>query len=176
MDLIRKQAPAAPLVALTDLKLHLRVDHDDEDALIASLGAAAMAHIDGPRGILGRCIQPQVWALEGAAPGGWFRLPLPGVRSITALAHEGGAPQPVAFTQRRAGLYTEVTLQESGGPVSVAFTAETPEDVWPVIIIAIKLLVGHWYENREAVVTGMAVTTLPIGVERLLTPLKLGWV
>jgi len=37
------------------------------------------------------------------------------------------------------------------------------------ILAAMKLLIGHWYENREAV-TGSAMTELPVGVSALLWP------
>ena len=33
---------------------------------------------------------------------------------------------------------------------------------------AMKLLIGHWYENREAVITGTIVMPMKLGVERLL--------
>lgn len=36
---------------------------------------------------------------------------------------------------------------------------------------AMKLLVGHWYANREAAVVGATATELPIAVEWLLKPL-----
>ncbi|MFP5432845.1 MAG: head-tail connector protein [Alphaproteobacteria bacterium] len=37
---------------------------------------------------------------------------------------------------------------------------------------AILLLVGHWYANREAVVTGTIATQLPMAVDALLAPLR----
>lgn len=36
-----------------------------------------------------------------------------------------------------------------------------------------KLMVGHWFENRESVVTGTIATELPMTVEWLLQPLRL---
>lgn len=38
----------------------------------------------------------------------------------------------------------------------------------PDVEQAALMLVAHWYENREAVVTGTIATPIPIGVERLL--------
>ncbi|MDD1150400.1 head-tail connector protein [Pseudomonas sp. TNT2022 ID357] len=38
----------------------------------------------------------------------------------------------------------------------------------PDVEQAILLLVGHWYANREAVVTGTISTAVPLAVERLL--------
>jgi hypothetical protein len=39
---------------------------------------------------------------------------------------------------------------------------------------AVKLLIGHYYENREAVVTGMTASELPEAVRSLLATLKWG--
>ena len=55
-------APPDDLPASLDLaKLHLRVDHDDDDVLISSLISAAVDHLDGWTGVLGRCLVEQVW-------------------------------------------------------------------------------------------------------------------
>mgnify|MGYP000847681045 CR=1 FL=1 len=50
-------------VPLLEAKLHLRVDHDDEDLMIDSYIRAASARLDGPDGYLGRCLTPKVWRL-----------------------------------------------------------------------------------------------------------------
>jgi len=50
----------------------------------------------------------------------------------------------------------------------------TPVDgqqpVTPSIRMAVMLLVGHWYTNREAVVTGTIATTVPLAFASLLAP------
>ena len=45
-------------------------------------------------------------------------------------------------------------------------------DVPNAIIEAIYLTVGHWYQNREAVVVGRQVNTLPMGAKYLLDQYK----
>ena len=40
----------------------------------------------------------------------------------------------------------------------------------PLVRAAALLIVGHLYENREAVVIGTIATDLPMGVELLLAP------
>lgn len=42
----------------------------------------------------------------------------------------------------------------------------------PDVEQAVLLLVGHWYANREAVVTGTISTAIPLAVDRLLWPRK----
>jgi hypothetical protein len=37
---------------------------------------------------------------------------------------------------------------------------------------ALKLLIGHWYENRETVITGTISTALPFAAEALLAPYR----
>lgn len=54
------------------------------------------------------------------------------------------------------------TLVE-GTPANDGEMALTP-DIWQ----AVYLIVGHWYANREEVVTGTIATSLPLGAERLL--------
>ena len=178
MNLVRIVAPAEPLVSLTDLKQHLRVDHDDDDGLISSLFASAMAHIDGPRGVLGRCIQPQTWEGRPDPFSGFLRLPLPGIDDVSAYREADDGQEDLALNVRRRWPWTEVALAEpeAGDGVVISMVASTPEDIWPVIGEVVKLLVGHWYANREAVVAGTIATTIPLAVTRLLHPLKITWV
>jgi hypothetical protein len=54
--------PSGAIVTLAEAKLHLRVDYTDDDALIQSLVDAAVAHLDGYSGRLGRPLLSQTWA------------------------------------------------------------------------------------------------------------------
>jgi len=38
---------------------------------------------------------------------------------------------------------------------------------------AMLLLIGHWYESREAATSGPAVSTVPFGVEAILQPYRI---
>ena len=110
-------APPAPLVELDLVKQHLRVDHDDDDTLIAALLAAASANIDGPDGWLGRAIGLQTLELRqdgfyapdwrvgqgyaweggwtGSAWGRWpfarIQLPLPPFVDVLTITYEVAA-------------------------------------------------------------------------------------
>ena len=75
-------APSADIVSIQDLKAHLRVTNSDEDLLIAALGDAARAYLDGWTGVLGRCIMPQTWQVKAKA--GTIVLPFPDVTSVSA--------------------------------------------------------------------------------------------
>lgn len=161
MPPVRVTPPAAPVVPLDDLKAHLRVDHADDDALIAAYEAAAVSYLDGWRGIMGRCILSQQWAVTyGEA--GTYRLPLPDVLEVTVDAG--------AATLEADCLGALVTITEAA---TVTMTCEMPEDALSTVQMAIKLLVAHWYQNREAA-SETRIEDAPLAFNALIGALR--WV
>jgi len=168
-------APTARVVELSDMKAHLRVDYDDEDTLITALEAAAVAHFDGWRGIMGRAIMPQTWSQEFS---GWGRhkLLLPDASSVSAVGILDGVESPITETD----IYVSTTMggqfvTVSGGDadaVRITYEAALPAEQLPAVQMAVKLLVGHWYENREAA-TETALSAAPMAVQALIAPLRL---
>lgn len=73
-----------------------------------------------------------------------------------------GVTWPVTRTQRNA-----VTVEFVAGYGSAA------ADVPAAIRAAMKLLIGHWYANREAVNVGNITTELPLAVAALLAPYRI---
>lgn len=147
MNLVRITAPTGSVVSLEELKAYLRVDGTHEDALITALEKAAVAKLDGYRGILGRCILEQTWEVS-FDEAGRFHLPLTDIVSVQAF---DDADQPIDFTIRDFAAGSSI---EVAGPARVQITAELPADLLDVVKQAIKMLVAHWYENREAVAEG----------------------
>lgn len=164
--------PAGPVVAIDDLRAHLRVDQIDEDALIISLEAAAVAYLDGYRGILGRAINEQVWK-QDFANGDPLRLALPDVTSIDATALDLGGDEvqvETALLEDAEGAY--VIASGDYASISIEYTCALPARQRPAVEAAIKMLVGHWYANREAVLVGTNSAPLPMAVDALLAPLR----
>lgn len=166
MNPVRVTPPVDRVVPLEEMRDHLRVDGAQEDVLIEALQDAAVSHLDGWRGILGRCIMPQGWRVEyGRA--GLHRLPFPDVVEMTALDEAG---DPVGAELCHDGLGALVDLD---APAIVTITCALPEDALPAVQAAVKLLVGHWYAHREAV-GPTSLAQMPLSVQSLIAPLR--WV
>lgn len=150
--------PASLPVTLADVKAHCRVDHDDEDAMLTAYLAAAVAHLDGWRGVLGRAIMPQTWAVTVDAAGDYI-LPMPDVTEATI----DGA----ALTITATALGPQITSEAAG---TVQFTCGLPDEQMPAAKAAILLLVGHWYANREAV--SAQLVEVPMAADMLIGALR----
>lgn len=153
--------PASKPVTLADAKEHLRVDHDDEDAVIAALLDTAVAHLDGWTGVLGRAIMPQTWRVSAMA--GEVVLPMPDVTA--ASVDYGDGPVVLDVTATAAGPC--VTLAQAG---EVTFTCGLPPRLLPAAAGAVKMLLAHWYQTREAVSAPMA--EVPLAVDALVSALR----
>lgn len=170
-------APVAKVLSLDEAKEHLRVDHDDENTLIEALIAAATAWLDGWSGVLGMCLEAQTWEMSlDRFPAREFCIPLGPVASIDAITYidSEGSEQTLSLTEyETAGARIRPV---SGWPatsakydaVKVRFTAGngTPENIKHVV----RLLIAHWYENRESV--GDKMEAVPMAVDMLIAPIR----
>lgn len=100
-------APTEDVVSLADMKKHLRVDHNDDDALIESYTAAVVDQIDAAGGgWLGRALRPQTWELRlpgfpyscSSNPLGAIELPYPPFTSVESVKYDdtNGVEQTLA--------------------------------------------------------------------------------
>lgn len=185
---VRISAPETTPVSLSEAKAHLRVDFDDDDTLITALVDAATAHVDGWTGILGRALVTQSWRQDYHSFGCRMRLPLAPPISITSISYYDGDNDQQALSADTYPLATDavgpfVALQpdqewpgtyDRKDAVSITYVAGygDPDAVPASIKAAILLIVGHLYENREAVVVGVNAETLPMAVDALLAPYR----
>lgn len=160
----RVAAPVGQLVTLEDAKAHCRVDGPDSDMLMQGYIDAAMAYLDGYRGVLGRCIMAQDWDIDLACAGR-HRLPMP---DVTAVSARDSAGDPVAVELHHDARGSSVTI---AGPATVSFKAALPEELLPSLRVAALLLIGHWFENREAV-SDRSMASLPMAVDALIAPIR----
>lgn len=171
MRLVLVTPPAAPPIMLAEVKAHARVSHDDEDLLLQHYIDAATAWLDGPAGILGRCLVTQTWRAEVNAVTGPIRLPFPDtvIDSAVFTDAEGGELIHAFELQDQRLLLRPVS--GFGRPAAITFTAGygAPTDVPAAIRQAMLLLVTQWYEHRQVTGTG---TALPFAVDALLAPFR----
>lgn len=185
-------APAVEPISLLEAKLHLRVEHTSDDALITALISAARLHCEA---VTDRAFITQTWdlTLDAFPCEGPIWLPRPPVSSVASVTYldSAGAPQTWAAENYRSVLpfgpwaqrgfltpaygVTYPTTREVIGAVTVRCVCgyggatAVPES----IKAAIKLLVAHWYENREAASASSSVMqSAPLAVDALLSPFK----
>lgn len=183
-------APVDTPVSLDEVKRHVNApESSDDDGVLNVLITAAVSHIDGWTGILGRCLMPQTWRQDYDDFRSCMRLPLFPVASITSLKYTdtAGAEQTIAganYTLKNddRGAYVEFvstysfpSLNAESSAVRIAYVAGYADaaSVPGAIKAAILLLIGHWYANREAVAVGPnAPVVLPMAVDALLAPFR----
>jgi uncharacterized phiE125 gp8 family phage protein len=177
--------PASEPLLLPVAKGHLRVDGDDENDQITMAVMAARAYVEG-RCWIGLMTQTWVVGLDKwpTAPLRLPRIPLLTKPTISAVRYKdsAGADHTLATT-----VYTVLAT----GELALTYGQTWPVDLWPQwsieieytvgygskpenlpapLMAALKLLVGHFYENREAVAVGAGVSmvTVPLAVDSLL--------
>lgn len=173
-------------LTLAEAKAHLRVIDSEEDDHIAGLIRAAADKIERDTGHTLRA-RNQTWAYDGWTQGGTglplYRRPVNSIGSVVYDAADG-TEQTLANDQVRirefagqAHLVAKfgVTLPELEavpGCVRVTFNAgyASNGDVPATLRHAALLLIGHWYENREAVNIGNIVQNVPLAYDALIAP------
>ncbi|MEM4234908.1 MAG: head-tail connector protein [Candidatus Methanomethylicaceae archaeon] len=181
--------PAVEPISLSEIKLHLRIDGTSEDTLLNVLITTARQHVEA---ITRRALIQQQWQL--ILDDWWddvLELPLPPLISVDSLTYKdasGGINtmpssdyiyETVGIGRLRLAKgksFPSVELY-SIGAIKITFTAgygSDGVDVPEPIRHAIRLLVGHYYENREAVIVerGANIMQLPVAVDALLAPFR----
>ncbi|MFT0532265.1 head-tail connector protein [Castellaniella hirudinis] len=172
--------PATEPVTLTEAKLHLRVDGNDENALITSLIVAAR---QGAEHMTGRALMPQTLelSLDDFAPE--IQLPRPPLTSVTSVSYvDGGGVMQVldssAYAVNDHGQAASLVpafgtswpqARDQVSSVLIRYQAgyASASDVPQAIKSWMLIRIGTLYEHRQAVVTGVSVSSIP-GIDRLL--------
>lgn len=182
--------PVAKPVSLEEAKAHCRVDVVDDDTVIVALIDAAIAHLDGWVGVLGRCMVNQVWRINlGDWPRcGIIRLPFPDVsaavikyfdadnveQTVSASLFERLEDERGVFINLGDAFTFPTVFDDRSDGVKVEFTAgygAAAASVPAVLRTAILMIVAHWYENRETSAPG-SLTEIPFGASMLIAPFR----
>jgi uncharacterized phiE125 gp8 family phage protein len=180
-------APAVEPLSLDEAKLFLRVEHNDDDALIGALITASRIHVETET----RCVLiTQSWriVLDGWPECGRLRVRPAPLRALTAArvydvqgnAHaidlQAFVPDPgaselafmpwVLMQPARIAAGIELDVMVGHG--------DTALDVPEPLRQAMRLLIAHWYENRSLVVSDFARGgALPRSVAALIAPYRM---
>ncbi len=179
----------SPVIELAEAKEHLRVDHDEDDALIEAYLAAAQDHIERHTS---QVLTPRVMEMAvrgfpiGGRSGAAFdipRTPVTGIEAIDYLDSDGIAAalaeEDWRWTESAASLVRPAiaaswpAAYDEDGSVRLTFEAGYDLGLAPgSLSSAVKLLLGTFYAQREGVITGTIATQLPGGVEALCAPYR----
>jgi uncharacterized phiE125 gp8 family phage protein len=187
MSAILLTPPAFEPVPLADMKLFLRIEHDDDDDVIAALIAAARVHVEAQtrRALLAQSwrLVRDVWPASGRLP--LLPVPLMAVTAIRIFDADGvphlldvgdfsidmvSAPAVLAFARGAplapGKLAAGIEIDMSAG------YGEEHEDVPAPLRQAVRMLAAHWYENRGVIAAGGEVASMPGSVSTLIAPFR----
>jgi len=171
----------SPVVDLNTIKDHMRVENSDEDALIQSYIDAAVEYLEGPYGG-GFLLGSQEWEYYTDYFPPAFYIPLFPVQSVDEIRYVDGdgAEQTLASDQYRVDTVSNParvvqgfnatwpnTREREPNAVTVKFTAgfdPIPADLKQ----AIFLLVAHYYEIRQPVITGTTSSEIQFALESII--------
>jgi len=156
--------PPDHAVSLDTAKTFLRVDHPDEDGLIADLIGAATRQIEDLCGV--SLITRAQRIIKCNAGTGVYLNRYP-VLSIERVAQDD-APLPIEANLRARPVLVRT---EAKGDITVDFTAgfgETPEDIPTPLRQGLLLLVAHLYEFRGE----PSPPSFPMMVDALIQPYR----
>jgi uncharacterized phiE125 gp8 family phage protein len=186
MSSILLSGPSVEPLSLDEAKQFLRVEHDDDDDVIAALIAGARVHVEAQTR---RALTTQSWRLirDGWPADGRIRaLPAP-LRALAAarIYRLDGSTQtidPGAFVVDPAGAGLSFTPGALPAPARIAAGIELDvgagygddaTDVPQALRQAIRILVAHWYENRGLIAVGANIAVLPETAAALMAPYRM---
>lgn len=186
MTLYRTTGPDAEPVTTAEVKAHLRIDHDGEDALIDGLVRAAREEVEALTGV---ALIHQTWrmalddwpAIDIVSLG---RHPVREVLSVTVYGKDGEASlvAPSSYQLDAASRPARMHFRERPRPerrlngVEIDFTAgfgESGADCPDTLKRAIVLLAAHWFEFRAAFDAADQPASYPAGFGRLIAPWRM---
>lgn len=189
MGLTRTTAPTVEPITRAEAKAHSRVTVSDDDEYIDALIAATRDRIENHTK---RALLTQTWRLTlDSFPLGRRDIilpwsPLQSVTSITYVDTNGDTQTwassnytvDTGATPGRVRLAYDVlypSIRHQPNAVTVTFVAGygAAASALPAgIVHACKILFGHYYDNREPVVTGTVATPIPETWKALLGPYR----
>lgn len=172
-------------ISLAQAKSQCRVDITDDDIYILGLveGATELVQTITRRALI---TQTWDWVFDAFPSSRELIVPLPPLQSVTSVKYYDEDDteatmssddyivdtdtEPGRIVLRNDASWPSTTLRAARGVIMrfVAGYGDDEEDVPMPIRNAIKLIVGHYYENREATAGVGNMQIIPMGVDLLL--------
>lgn len=186
--------PIEEPITLLEAKSHLRIDIDDDDALITALIKAAREHAEM---ITRRSFITQTWelSLDNWPYGDELVLPLPPLQTVLSVKYIDSAGIEHLFETDKyiidassepgrivlkSGYAWPSEILQTANAIHIQFiagygsTAEVPQaEVPQTVKQAMLLMIGWWYEQREAAIIQNIAREVPMAVEALLWPYRI---
>lgn len=178
--------PGIEPLTLEEAKAHLRiVDDESQDDLVAAMLAGAVEMVERRTSYVLTDREMEIaWEAFPCLPE-VLSIPREPVTEASALVYDDGDGVPTELVDYRwSASAPEQVLPGLGedwpvalgdpGSVRLTFRAghEVAAEIPPALLAAVKLMLGHLWAHREAVVTGTIATELPLGVEALCGPFR----
>lgn len=184
--------PTTEPVSVEEARLHVRQDGTSDDDVIRALITASRENVEQ---ITRRALITQTWDyyLNAFPFGDRIEMPLPPLVSVTHIKYTDDAgvqwtmsssdyivdtySHPGQVVLADGASWPSASLQPVNGVVTRFVAGYGDADDVPYgIKAAIKLMIGHLYENREASLASRSVQVLPFGIESLLASYRVyGW-
>ena len=186
---LETQDDTSAVVSLADLKKHVAIDSTESyyDDMLQSMEQAAVAFIESKSRLVLRNSSYEIFCNQfpgGADP---LYIPLWPVRSVTDIVYTDQSGSVVVITNAQkilstppAAMYpavdTEWPMAQEGNRQSVTFSAtvgyQNNAAVPAMVKHAIKMLVAHWFRNRETVLVGSISKELEKAVDALMVQFR----
>lgn len=174
---------AESVISTADLKLFLRVDHSEEDSLISALRLAAINFVEKYCNVRLGSVSAVMYLDKFPS---WWEVPAGPVTAVNSITYQVGPSSTATLDTsnyyydlkrkpaRIAVINPPSVYDYSMAGVEVNLTIGYAEAAVPEALVqAVRLLVGHYYEQRQGVVVGTISSQLPIGVYSLCNPYRI---
>jgi uncharacterized phiE125 gp8 family phage protein len=188
-------APTVEPLTRAAVKNHLRIEHDDDghNGRIDDLIKATREYAENYTG-RSLCNRTYDYWIDRWPSGDAIELPRPPLVSVTSISYTKWDGSSASLTENTDfvvdadSTFGRVVLEYAktwptdelhpSNPIKIRFVAgygdggsspaDYRADVPHVIKQAMYLMIGHWFEHREASVVGVNIARVPAGAEALL--------
>lgn len=181
-------APTSEPVTTAQAKTHLRVNHSDDDTLIDSMISRARVTVEE------YTRRQLLTATYKVFLDGWpdvIKLPRPPLQSVTHVKYYDSTNtlQTWSSANYQVDIYSYParivpvqgvswpTIYSRLNPIEIQFVCghlNTGADLVPYqAVLAMLQLLSHWYEMREATISGTIIAEVPMSAQMLMDQIRI---